>query len=138
MEVIIINSSPEPESKDQKPKKRRLKKQGIITPHAISELVAEHALAKKKKEDAKLILKEKRLVAAELLKEANVAMTEVAELQRLRGVSRVQMEAGLGFFKTKFIEIAEKAELAAKEVEELEAILGKAHLDQKAAAKRLY
>ena len=134
MEVIIIDSSPEPESKDKdviqmedeksadsspepeskdqkepikepKSKKLRLKKQGIISPGAVSEL-----------------LKDKRAVATKLLKEASVAMTEIQEFEReVRGP--LQVQARLKEMKSNFCKLAEKAELAAKEVKELEGMM---------------
>lgn len=98
----------------KEPKKRRLKRQAIVCPDAVTELVTQ-AHAKTTKE-MKLTLKEKRAVAAKLLRNASLVIDNIEELKRLRGVPRFQMEARLKEMKTNFIEIAKKAEHAAKEV----------------------
>jgi hypothetical protein len=112
-----------------------LKKEQYTTTQLVMQ---SHELAQQTKEDAQIALTKKRAVAAELLLEADCAITLVENIKNISTGNVYLKNARLKEKTAEALQLSNNAELAAKEVSELEGIIQKAQIDEKTAAKRLF
>jgi len=112
-----------------------LKKEQYTTTQLVMQ---SHELAQQTKEDAQIALTTKRAVAAELLIKADRAITLVENIKNISTGNVYLKNARLKEKTAEALQLSNNAELAAKEVSELEGIIQKAQIDEKTAAKRLF
>ena len=97
-----------------------------------------HELAQQTKKNAQIALTTKRAVAAELLLEADRAITLVENIKNISTGNVYLKNERLKEKTAEALQLSNNAELAAKEVSELEDIIQKAQIDEKTAAKRMF
>jgi hypothetical protein len=112
-----------------------LKKEQYTTTQLVMQ---SHELAQQTKKDAQIALTKKRAVAADLLLEADRAITLVENIKNISTGNVYLKNARLKEKTAEALQLSNNAELAAKEVSELEGIIQKAQIDEKTAAKRLF
>ena len=112
-----------------------LKKEQYTTTQLVMQ---SHELAQQTKKDAQIALTTKRAVAADLLLEADRAITLVENIKNISTGNVYLKNARLKEKTAEALQLSNNAELAAKEVSELEGIIQKAQIDEKTAAKRLF
>jgi hypothetical protein len=112
-----------------------LKKEQYTTTQLVMQ---SHELAQQTKKDAQIALTTKRAVAADVLLEADRAITLVENIKNISTGNVYLKNARLKEKTAEALQLSNNAELAAKEVSELEGIIQKAQIDEKTAAKRLF
>jgi hypothetical protein len=112
-----------------------LKKEQYTTTQLVMQ---SHELAQQTKKDAQIALTKKRAVAADLLLEADCAITLVENIKNISTGNVYLKNTRLKEKTAEALQLSNNAELAAKEVSELEGIIQKAQIDEKTAAKRLF